>query len=115
MHDIKQLKKNVSQNTAESNYNQKHIELLDNQIDDLTLTVTNTNVSLMKENEKRLEMKEALTLELKVMENDAILCSELVSQQSNLQSQIDKAFKENKMEGSRETGRSRLLIQSNKK
>lgn len=69
----------------------------------------------MKENEKRLETKEALTLELKVMDNDAILYRELVSQQSNLQSQIDKAFKENKMEGSREPGRSRLSVQSNKK
>ena len=87
---------------------------MDNQIEDLSLTVANTNISLMRENDKRLEKKEDLTLELKVMENHAILYSELVSQQINLQAQIDKAFNDNKLENS-QAGRSRLSVQSNKK
>jgi hypothetical protein len=105
----------VSQNTAESNYNQKHINLLDDQINDLALRVTNTNITLMKENEKRLETKENLTLELKVMENDAILYRELVGQQSNLKAQIDKAFSENKLAQSADPNKSRLSVHSNKK
>jgi hypothetical protein len=105
----------VSQNTAESNYNQKHINLLDDQINDLALRVTNTNITLMKENDKRLETKENLTLELKVMENDAILYRELVGQQTNLKAQIDKAFSENKLAQSVDTNKSRLSVHSNKK
>ncbi len=105
----------MSQNTAESNYNQKHINLLDSQINDLSLRVANTNITLMKENEKRLDTKENLTLELKVMENDAILYRELVSQQTNLKAQIDKAFNDNKLSQSEEPGKSRLSVHSNKK
>ena len=105
----------MSQNTAESNYNQKHINLLDDQINDLALRVTNTNITLMKENDKRLETKENLTLELKVMENDAILYRELVGQQTNLKAQIDKAFSENKLAQSVDTNKSRLSVHSNKK
>jgi hypothetical protein len=105
----------VSQNTAESNYNQKHINLLDDQINDLALRVTNTNITLMKENDKRLETKENLTLELKVMENDAILYRELVGQQTNLKAQIDKAFSENKLAQSVDPNKSRLSVHSNKK
>lgn len=69
----------------------------------------------MKENEKRLETKENLTLELKVMENDAILYSELVGQQTNLKAQIDKAFSENKLAQSADPNKSRLSVHSNKK
>lgn len=112
--DNKTLTKKNNQSQAESDYNKKHIQLLNDQIDDLTLTVTNTNISLIKENDARIETKERLTLELKVMDNDAILFRELVTQKENLQTQIEKAFSENKMNESKDVGRSRLSVQSRK-
>ena len=109
------LKKSVAQNQAESNYDQKYINQLENQIEHLSLTKANTNASLIHENAKRLDTKEKLTLELKVMENDAILYRELVSQQANLQAQIDSAFNSNKLEDPKDMRRSRFSTHSNKK
>ncbi len=48
------------------------------------------------------------------MDNDAILFRELVTQKENLQTQIEKAFSENKMNESKDVGRSRLSVQSRK-
>lgn len=47
----------VSQNQEESNYNNKHIDLLKGEINDLLNKITNTNALLYDEESKRLLTK----------------------------------------------------------